>query len=141
MLKMAVKGFAFQIILIGMSSSSSLAVTYEKYYCDKGHFLDRSVADDGTQSVHWSRDVDLQSGQKARAGGGYVKGHKIRLGDLALWLDKEIPEKGVWIYRGIGNSITQPAILIFNEHTKLVGIVNVSTMNSDVYRCKLTSTN
>jgi hypothetical protein len=90
MLKMAVKGFAFQIILIGMSYSSSLAVTYENYTCEKGYFLDRSVADDGTQSVHWSRDLfppprlypgagfNLQSGLKARAGGGYMKGHKIR---------------------------------------------------------------
>ena len=63
-----------------MSYSPLLAATYEKYSCEKEYFLDRSVTDDGTQTVHWSHDIDLHSGQKLRAGGGYMKGHKIRLG-------------------------------------------------------------
>jgi hypothetical protein len=36
----------------------------------------------------WSHDIDLHSGQKLRAGGGYMKGHKIRLGDLAVDPDR-----------------------------------------------------
>ena len=74
------------LLFVGLSSSLC-APPYEKYTCDRGYFLDRSISSDGTQSVHWSHNINLSAGTKSRAGGGYMKGHKIRLGDLALWLD------------------------------------------------------
>jgi hypothetical protein len=82
MMKIAVRSFALQVVCIGMSWSTLSAATYEKYSWEDGYFLDRSISDDGTQAVHWSHDIDLHSGQRVRAGGGYMKGYKIRLGDL-----------------------------------------------------------
>jgi hypothetical protein len=123
------------------SPCSSFAAPLEKYSCENGYFLDRWIGSDGVQGAHWSREIELKTGEKVRAGGGYMKGHKIRLGDLALWLDREIPERGVWIFRGTGNSVTQMSILILNEHTQKVAIVNVGTMSSDIYQCKLVGAN
>jgi hypothetical protein len=128
------------LILAAIPFSSIQAAVFEKYGCERGYFLDRWIGDNDKQDAHWSHNVELQSGGLVRAGGGYMDGHKIRLGDLAMWSDRTVPEKGVWIYQGIGNSVTQLRILIFNEHTKKVLIVDVGAMTSDAYQCELRDT-
>lgn len=73
-----------------------------------------------------------------KAGGGYMDGNKIRLGNLALWKDRSVAEKGVWVYQGIGNSVTEQELLIFNEHTKKIAVINVQEMSSNTYQCSVT---
>jgi|SRR6516164_8919026 len=79
---------AFGLLFVALSYSSQAGELVEKYSCERGYFLDRYVSNDGVQDVHWSHDIGVISGQEMRAGGGFMQGHKIRLGDLALWLDR-----------------------------------------------------
>jgi len=131
---------AFSALIVGLSCASFAAEPFEKYSCETGYFLNRWIGSDGVQTVSWFREIESM-GQKMKVGFGYMKGHKIRLGDLALWGDRQVAERGVWIFQGIGNSITEMEILILNEHNKKVGIVDVGTMKSDVYQCELVAGN
>jgi hypothetical protein len=111
--------------------STARAEPYEKYGCEREHFLGRAVSQDDMQIAHW-----ITSKRPHFEGGcHFVDGHKIRLGDIALWSDKTIADKGVWVYHGRGNNCSEHQLLIFNEQTHTVMILDALVMAADTYEC------
>jgi hypothetical protein len=69
-------------------------------------------------------------------GCGFYEVGRISLGDLALWSDPRTAAKGVWVFRGVGDHCSQNQLLIYNESTRKVVILNSSDMSSVVYQCR-----
>ena len=90
---------------------------------------------DGRQErrAAWSTVV---TAKRIRASCYFSEGHRIRLGDLAWWRDPATAEKGVWVFRGIGNHCSQNQLLVYNEKTGIVLILNVIDMKSSEYQCR-----
>jgi len=57
-----------------------LADASEKYVCERQHFFDRWVDRVGNGATG-RKITELKSGEKMKAGCGFGKGHRIRLGD------------------------------------------------------------
>jgi hypothetical protein len=106
-----------------------------EYSCDEDRFFVQHGDRDGKPSASWGHVID-SGGKKVRVSCGFVDGRTVRLGDMALFPDRSKAESFVWVYRGIGNSCSQVELLIFNEATRQLSILNVSTMQKSTYRCE-----
>src|SRR5712691_5418282 len=107
------RNFSVALVIFGvLAPSAVLANPYEKYSCGRDHFLGRAVDHDNVQIAYW-----IASARPHFEGGcHFVDGRKIRLGDIALWSNKEIADKGIWVYHGRGNNCSDHQLLIFDEH-------------------------
>lgn len=134
------------VLLIGLIVASFSVPTFAEeqrdYNCSQSnpifihnYRLRRYVANDGKSGASWGEEYER--GKYASC--GFVDGHKIKLTDLNLWENREaVADKNTWVYRGIGNSCSQGHLLMFNERTLSLLIVDVGTFVSTKYMCLLT---
>jgi hypothetical protein len=121
----------FDASLFGLASAN--ADTLGRFLCEGNNLLERPEIIGNESSARWIhiRNKDSLSGSHRL----YRAGHRIRLGDIALWIDPKIAEKAVWVYRGMANTVSQDQLLIFNEKTERVFIIYFETGKSDGFQC------
>ena len=95
-----------------------------------------SVALGSDQKFGASWGEEFRIGQYASC--GFTDGRKLLLTDSNLFVDRSaVVDKSVVVYRGIGNHCSEGELLIFNDRTKLVMILNVHDLTTEKYQCAI----
>ena len=68
---------------------------------------------------------------------GFTEDHKIRLTDLNWFVKNReaVVDKSISIYKGRSNTCSEGKLLIFNDRTNLVMILNVHDFTTEKYQC------
>ena len=102
----------------------------QELLCDNDHqlILRPTTASWGTGFVN--------EGQQTWGRCGFVNGHEIALTAINLYPNRgEMASKDVRIYHGIGDHCSQGQLLIFNDQTQRVMILNVFDYSFEQYAC------
>jgi hypothetical protein len=105
----------------------------EDFSCSDAHYLSRYTRD-REDRASWGTVFQSQ-GKEVRASCSFWEGHKFALKKLNWWIDGEPLDPAVWVYRGLANTCSQGSLLIFNERTSSVLIVNVSDFSLKEHKC------
>lgn len=94
-----------------------------------------------TQYISDDRKVHALWGQKLNDGHfascGFIEDHKIRLIDINWFVNNReaVIDKSISIYKGHSNTCSEGKLLIFNDRTNLVMILNVHDFSTEKYQC------
>jgi len=98
----------------------------------KAYRLTQYAGDKGVQNATWG--TEYEAGKFASC--GFTEGHKFKLTDMNLFSDRSaVVGKNMATYRGIGNHCSEGQLLLFNERSNIVVILNVHSAVSLKFQC------
>ena len=127
-------GKTFFAICALATVSTSCASADAEFGCTEGRWL-KFYTSNGDHRAAWGTTLNIAE-KKVRASCGYSAGYEFKLRKLNLWTDGEPADRGVWVYRGLGNTCSEGTLLIFNERTASVLVVKTSDFVSTSYKCE-----
>ena len=64
----------------------------------------------------------------------FWEGHRYKNSDMGM-LPSELANKGIWIFRGLGNACSEDQLLIFNEQTNKVMLIHNYDFSTNIFEC------
>ena len=126
--------FAFQTIPSRADETIRFQCSHHDPSNSKVYRIIQYLGSDQKFGASWGEE--FRKGQYASC--GFTDGRKFLLTDMNLFVDRStVVDKSVVVYRGIGNHCSEGKLLIFNDRTKLVMILNVHDLTTEKYQCAI----
>jgi hypothetical protein len=99
-----------------------------KFSCSDSHILNLYSRDEESRA---SWGIVLSEGV---ASCSFWAGHRYKHSDMGMF-PSQLANKGIWIYRGLGNACSEGQLLIFNEQTNKVMIIRNYDFSTSIFEC------